>query len=547
MALCLVAWLSLLPARGVWAPDEARYAEVTREMRQSQSWLIPKLNGRLYTQKPPLFFDAARIASLPAKDVPEWAVKVPSLAGALLTLLFLGLIAARLAGPKALWLAPLLLGTMVKFSWQAQFGQIDMMLTALVVAQVYVGLRFSSGQGRRWGGIALLAFLGTAGVLTKGPVGCLLPWLILLVYFSARRDWKTLVRLGLHYAVPLVLILCGAWLLYAGWSQGWDYPHGLLFKQSVQRYFEPWHHKAPFYYFLGILFTDGLPFSVLLVPAIAPLIRGSRWKEPGALLPLVWMAVYLVFFSLSPAKRSVYILPLFPAMALLLAYAFLNVEQGAWSFKGFGRTLGGLALLFAVLGVVGISEVPAGFRYLAGWLAVGAALLVAGCLTAWVLGARGKTTAGISAMALLSLLFFALTGGVVARVLDQVKTPRSLGEAIHRRVERGAEVGIFPSLVPSINYYGECTTRVFGLRRKKEAMTFLSSGGDRLLIVKEDDWGSKTTPGIKTLERSRIGRARYLLLEWKDKTGGEKNAYQPAESAAATTSSRSGTLKGLAR
>ena len=77
-------------------------------------------------------------------------------------------------------------------------------------------------------------------------------------------------------------------------------------------------------------------------------------------------------------------------MAILIAYAFLNLEIGSWSFKGFGITLATMALLFSALGVVGINRVPSGFNFLIGWLVVGTALLVVGCLAALVMGSVKK-------------------------------------------------------------------------------------------------------------------------------------------------------------
>ncbi len=509
---CIAAWCVVLPMRGVWAPDEARYAEVTREMASSGQWIIPELNGELYTQKPPLFFDLARLVSLPFGRVPEWAVKVPSLVAAAVTLLLVGLIGARLAGREAAWLAPLLLGSMFKFSWQAQFGQIDMVLTALVIAQIYVGLRLSSGQGSRWLGIVLMSLLGTAGVLAKGPVGCLLPWLVLAAYLAAGRDWRALKRLGFHWIVPALLILCGAWLLYAGFAEGWSYPKSLLFRQSVQRYFNPWHHKAPFYYFLGIFFTDGLPFSLLLIPMAAPLARKKTWKEPAALLPLVWMAVYLVFFSLSPAKRSVYILPLFPAMALLLAYGLLKVQTGRWPSKAPGWILAALAVLFVIVGFVSIDRVPPGYDALAWWLVGGTALLAAGCLAAWRLTKGGSVVSGVTVLAVASLVFFVFTGGAVVQTLDPVKAPRELGNVLKEKLRRGAQIAVYPSLVPSVNYYAEATTRVFRLSERRAAVDYLEENPRRLLLAREADWKMKNNPQLQTLGSYRIGKSKYFLF-----------------------------------
>ncbi len=512
VAACLVVWAAFLPFRGVWAPDEARYAEVTREMAQNGDWLIPKLNGTLYTQKPPLFFDLARLASLPAGSVHTWAVKVPSLLGGVLTLLFVGLLGLELIGSKGVWLAPLLLGSMFKFAWQAQFGQIDMLLTGLIVAQVYIGLRVAGGRTPRLPGILSLAVLGAAGVLAKGAVGCLLPWLVLLCYFAARHDRTALKRLGLQWVVPAVLALSALWLGTAGLVEGWHYPHALLFHQSIQRYFEPWHHKAPFYYYFGVLFTDGLPYSLLLVPAAFQVVRRRAWKHSAALLPLVWMGVYLLFFSLSEGKRSVYILPLFPAMALLLAYGILELDTPGGTRIGFEWAFVVLAALFLGLGAYGFAQVPAQYRSVRLPIAAGALLLTAGCLIALLLAKRHRTLPGVSVMAVSALLFMLVTGLPVVRALDHVKAPAALAKELEPVLNQGGRLAVYPTLVPSVNYYTRTTTPVFARSEKALAVRFLLEGDGHRLLVREDAWPSIPAGALVHLQTIFIGDDAYWLL-----------------------------------
>ncbi len=512
LAACLAVWAAFLPFRGVWAPDEARYAEVSREMAQSGNWLIPKLNGALYTQKPPLFFDLVRLASLPAGTVHPWAVKIPSLLGGILALMLVGLIGSKLMGPKGAWLAPLILGSMFKFAWQAQFGQIDMLLTALVVAQVYLGLRVADGRTRRLPGILWLAALGTLGVLAKGAVGCLLPWLVLMCYLAARRDRPGLRRLGLHWVVPAVILLSALWLVTAGLVEGWHYPYALLFHQSLQRYFEPWHHKAPFYYYFGVLFTDGLPYSLLLIPVGYQIVRNRSWRHPDVLLLLVWMAVYLLFFSFSEGKRSVYILPIFPAMALLLARGILKADGPGGARSGFQWTFLVLAAVFLGLGGYGLAQVPAHYRSVRAPIAAGALLLVAGCLVAFLSIKRRRTPQGVATMAAFSLLFVLVTGLPVVRALDHVKSPTALAAELEPVLQGGGRLGVYPTLVPSVNFYARTTTPVFTRVEKHRAVSFLLAGHGRRLLVRQDAWPHLPAGALVRLRTTFIGDDAYWLL-----------------------------------
>lgn len=510
LLLCAAVWAVLLPARGVWAPDEARYAVVAREMKEAGRLLVPLLNGETYTQKPPLFFDLVQAASALAEGVPEWAVKVPSLLGGLLTLLFTALLAARLMGPRGAWLAPLLLGSLFKFGWQAQFGQIDMVLTALVTGQVALGLRVGAGQGNRRAGIAALALLAFLGVLAKGAVGCLLPWLVLGAWFLARRDLEGFRRTGLGWVAGWTLLFTALWLAVAGLQAGWDYPRALVLKQSVQRYLEPWHHHAPPHYYLGVLLADGLPFSLLLVPLAAPLLRKKSWREPGALLPLLWMAAYLVFFSLSSGKRSVYILPLYPGLALLLAYGFLNVDLGRWSRRGFVWAYAVLAGLFAALSAGAFWKIPEVYRNLLPFLVGGGLLLAAGASWAAWWTHRGRAVTGAAVLAGAALLFLPVAVAPSAAFLDRTKTPRTFAQAARPYLQAGGTLAVFPSLVPSVNYYTGTRTPVFGKDHRPSAEEYLRRREGRLLLVRAEDWGEAGP--FPLLHEGPIGDSRYLLL-----------------------------------
>jgi 4-amino-4-deoxy-L-arabinose transferase-like glycosyltransferase len=511
--LCTALAAAMLFSRGVWAPDEARYAEVTREMKAGGTWLVPILNGETYTQKPPLFFALIRLFSLGSDSVPEWAAKAPSLLAALGTLLLIGWLAQRLAGSATGWMAPLLLGTMGKFAWQSQFGQIDMVVTFLVVAQIALGLYFAEGGGRRPVGLVCMAALGFAGVLGKGPVACVLPWLVLLAFLSARGDWPGLRRLGLPWIALGVVALSALWLTAAGLKAGWDYPESLVLRQTVQRYLDPWHHQAPWYYFLGILLTDGLPYSLFLVPLGIALWRAKTWKEPAVLLPLCWIALYLVFFSLSAGKRSVYILPVYPAMALLLARGAEGWASGEFPLRGFRWVITVLASISAAGMVYAVRATPGEFQGFLPWLLAGGALFFAGSLGALFLSSRPKAALGWIAAGMALLILVVAVPGV--RRLDAVKTPRSFVPSASAALAAGGRMGVFPSLIPSVNYYIRTVTPVFPKGGEHEASAFLCSHPANLLLVQAENWRGPV-PAHRLVHRGFIGGGTYEIWGYQE-------------------------------
>ena len=132
LVLGLVLFLPGIGGRDLWNPDEPRYAEVTREMRQSGDFFVPHLNGKIYSEKPPLLFWSIAAASLATGEVGPVAARLPSLAAAIVTLFLLFGMAQRLFDRRVAWWSVAILATSGRILWQARVGQIDMLLLCLV-------------------------------------------------------------------------------------------------------------------------------------------------------------------------------------------------------------------------------------------------------------------------------------------------------------------------------------------------------------------------------------------------------------------------------
>ncbi len=154
----------------------------------------------------------------------------------------------------------------------------------------------------------------------------------MIVFAICYGHHKRLIAVG--GSVLVTISLAAAWLAAAGTIAGWDYPRSLLFKQTVTRYLDPWHHYAPWHYYLKVMWGEGFPIILFLIPALVMIVRSKETKEKRWAFPLLVIFVWLLFFSVSSAKRSVYILPIYPAAALLLSFA---VESGT---KADGRKRG---------------------------------------------------------------------------------------------------------------------------------------------------------------------------------------------------------------
>ncbi len=509
--LLIIVPFSFIPFRGLWAPDEARYARVAAEMKDAGSFVVPKLNGALYAEKPPLFFDLTIISSVFSKSVPEYSVKIVSLLSALLVAILLIVIAKKL-GLKDPALPVILLLGMPRFLWQAQFGQIDMLLCALIYLQFLFGLSLLTDENNSFRNTLLLGLSSFLAVVSKGPAGVLPTLIVLVVFAFCCCHQKRLIAMG--GSVMVTISLAAAWLATAGMIAGWDYPKSLLFKQTVTRYLDPWHHYAPWHYYLKVMWGDGFPVILFLIPAAIMVIRSKETKGKKWVFPLLVIFVWLFFFSVSSAKRSVYILPIYPAAALLLSFAVEKWNEGGWEKKGLKMISAIVVLIFGAAAVLALvtSRIPIEFAGLRLYLVAGLSAFFIFSLASFTRLVKNKSFAP-ELFAIASCVFMVVTALPVVRALDPVKTPYALAREFKPKLGKEKKLGVFGSLVPSVNYYLDTATPLFKEKDEEETARFLESG-NYLLIEKEalEKSHFRENPAAWA---GKIGGSDYLVISGK--------------------------------
>ena len=316
-----------LGLRDPWPADEPRFALVARHMVESGNWLFPMRGSELYSDKPPLFmWMQAGVLWLTGNL--RIAFLLPSLLAALGTLWCVTDLGARLwtrrVGLYAGW-ATLLT---IQFTWQAKKAQIDPMVVFWITLSCYALLRhvLQGPSFRLWALGWAAAGLGT---ITKG-VGVIALLLLIPAAVASLRGWAG-VRIHARdvrfWLGPLAfLAACGVWLvpmLVAAFGQDSSaysaYVNDILLRQTVTRYANSWHHGQPWWYFIEVLLTAWLPTALVLPWAIPAWRRRLRRRDARFLVPLGWVLLVFVFFSIPSGKRDMYILPALPMLALALA------------------------------------------------------------------------------------------------------------------------------------------------------------------------------------------------------------------------------------
>jgi len=331
VVICLTLYLPHLGGRDLWAGRETLYAQVARETLQG-NWIVPHFNGEIYFNKPPLYFWVIALLSKHRRDVTAFTLRLPSATAAIRTVLVVFSLGEVLIGAGGGFLAGLILASSPEFQKYACVAKLEMLLTFFVTASLacfYFGL--DSASHKRWYFLWGWAFLALS-VFTKG-IGILIIPPVLGLYLLSRRElyrWREMEPLlgGLLF---VSLLLC--WLLPAQLYGGMSYTGGLVghFKYHVGK---PASLVKPVFYTMEVL-AGTLPWSLILIgfyaywklkirPPSASLrtsLCGGRSEvgEGESLrFPVVWFLATFVLFSISMEKRSRYLLPLYPALALVL-------------------------------------------------------------------------------------------------------------------------------------------------------------------------------------------------------------------------------------
>jgi len=357
LALWAVVVFPSFFTRDPWNPDEPRYVEVAREMVALNDYVVPHLDGSLYPDKPPLFFWlAAGLYKLGAGIAAGRFVAAFCNLGTLLLVYFFG--RKLLPSPGAL-LAAVITATTFLFFLLLKPGVIDPLLTVLTTGALISAYHALQGGRRRralW-----LAYYGLSAlaVLSKGPVGLCVPAVVLIPYAVLNR--KALSAGGWAHAAGAVLFLCivGAWLVPVMARAGEAYTKDILFdQQAVYTIRHESHTHGPQYYILQLpLYL--LPWA--LFAGLAMVQTYLAWRKQGdrnAGFLLLWFVCILAFFTVIPAKRERYLLPLIPAVGLMCArYFALALKDGyVWPRlqKWFSAATFGLIALVALVALVAV-------------------------------------------------------------------------------------------------------------------------------------------------------------------------------------------------
>jgi 4-amino-4-deoxy-L-arabinose transferase-like glycosyltransferase len=367
LATLYVCYFSHLGAIGFVGPDEPRYAWIARDMAETGDWVTPRLYGKPWFEKPPLFYWGAAL-SFKLFGVSEAAARLPSAISALLATLSLSWLALRLYGAEtARWLLLLLPTTvgMIGFSHAAATDMpfSGMLTIAMVCAAVILGLTRNENSPilprTPWLALILFGFFLGLAVLAKGPAAIILSGGAVFFWALFTKRWRDTFRLLHPAAIAAFCLTALPWYILCA-RRNPDFFRIFIIEHNFKRFLTPeFQHIQPFWYYGLIVLLALIPWIALLLPLCTDLRRFWRaefLRRPSVLLFLCWAGFTVLFFSVSKSKLPGYVLPAIPPIVLLLAEACRHLKEDTvqvqrWTGALFACTILGLMLgIFRVAG-----------------------------------------------------------------------------------------------------------------------------------------------------------------------------------------------------
>lgn len=301
-------------------PDEGRNAEVGREMAATNDYVMPRLDGLPYLDKPIVYF-AAEAAVMEVLGPTEVAARLPAFLFTLATAAFLWWFAKRMwGGEVAIIAAIVFLATPLALTFSRTVIFDSALAMFITMATAYFYLAVCDHDTRLWSSLAWLAI--GLGVITKGPVAIALPLLVAIPYAILRKRFRALWSWG---GLALFVLAIAPWVWAISRAIP-DFLHYVVVTETAQRLAtKALKRTGPPWYFIPYIIGGALPWSIVLIGSGRVIDRRDR----STIYMLLWIAIPFIFFSLSQSKRPQYILPLMAPVALLVAHIWTNARIGS--------------------------------------------------------------------------------------------------------------------------------------------------------------------------------------------------------------------------
>lgn len=492
VCLCLALFFPNIEKRPMWDIDEGKHATTSKEMVLTGDWITPRYNGENFYDKPILYNWLAALAFV-TLGINEFAARLPAALlglGCVLVTYFLG---RRMFGVLGGFFGAVVLATSGEYIVLSRVVVHDICLVFFMTLALFLFYAGYTDARRRVVYFPLMYAAGGGAVLAKGPLGLLLPAIIIGLYLVSRRRLEFLKEMRIGWGILIFLAVAAPWYLMISLKNP-DYAAYFFLQKNVASFLGSstvkMKHVEPFYYHFGTLVSGFLPWSVFLPFACYRAVRGRfRAVENGTALLLIWLCTVFVFFSLAKSKLPTYILPLFPAAALLVGALFAEVVKSPSVRLHRG-------ILFSFLPVV--AALPIALIYIGlfpphsvprttGISLTQIHVLVSGIgvwiLVAFALLIRKRHRAFFSSIVMLMLVAITVLTTYLIPLANPYRSTKILSEKIDRMMPPGDDLVFYRREKESALFYTRRNAKI--IKRPKQLRAYLASAHEVYFITED--------------------------------------------------------------
>lgn len=425
-------------------PDEPVYAQTPREMMAAGDLLSPRIYGDFWYDKPPMYYWLVAAAAK-VFGMSEFAARLPSALFAVTGALFLFFSISRLFSLRVGFFSALVLVTSLEYFYLGKAAVTDMTLNLCLMISL---LSFLEKRYLRFYLFAALA------VMTKGPIGLFFPAVIAFLHILLMNRWNELPKMLIVQGTILFAAVAAPWYLLMSYYHGSAFIETFLGFHNVTRFTSPEHASgAVWYYFIPVLLVGCFPWTPILFQSFWSALTSNRQERPLLMFFLIWAAVVFVFFSLSATKLVSYILPMFPAVSVIIGSYIVRMID-----KGQGKPRVAVTLITLLVGsalIFGLFKTLDTMPYIeAGVLGCSAIILVMTVLAA-VFFWRRSTGNAIAVQVVGMTLFVTVATALLMPSLSPHFAAKEIAAKFLQHYDGASTIHVQKFLQPGIAFYAE--------------------------------------------------------------------------------------------
>jgi len=435
VAFLAIAWFVGLGHRDLFQTDEGRYAEIPREMLVTGDWVTPRLDGLKYFEKPPLQYWATAVSYSLFGESNATSRLWTALLG-FLGILMTAFAARRLYDARTAWGTAWMLVGSAYYIVMGHFNTLDMGVSFFMSGSLFGFLLAMQAEDVRLRRVFMYLAWGSAALatLSKGLEAVVLPGAVFVLYVLITREWFRFKQLHFVGGLLIYIVVSVPWFLLVSLRNP-DFAQFFFIHEHFERFLTTVHHRVePWWFFIPILLFGTFIFLPQACRTVAGLFRRDTWRsETGrfnaGLFLWLWCGFIFLFFSLSDSKLASYILPIFPAAAILVGRELAKLRRYDAMLSVF---------LCAVLAVLALWQAPELqkhtdklplelYQAFIPWFAAGIGVVLLAAFIGFVFIYFGRVASGLG-IAVAGLFLGVQTMGAAAQALSPAYSQHSLAD-----------------------------------------------------------------------------------------------------------------------